>query len=248
MTTSSASARPYSVFISAPAFGTYLNPEEITVRTFVNGGLSQQDTDELVQPDAVRAFALINRLFEASIIIFALWLGLLIYGVAGLMTGFAPPILGVLAVVAALALTAFVLRAQARAQHAGDKLRALQADLIAAGRLEEADALSNTMYGDLQRIDRSLRSLQETRGTDFDADARAAVVAVLCRNVHEPSKRQREIADSSATDENSNNVRAVITARHTQWRSDVALAEGLILGLEAAAATGKPSDPQLAQA
>lgn len=64
---------------------------------------------------------------------------------------------------------------------------------------------------------------------------------MLRRDVHQPSKSQREIADSSATDENSNKIRAIVTASNAKWRSDVALAEHLILALEEAASEKAPT-------
>lgn len=159
MTAHSTAQRPYRIFFKAPAIGTYYDPAEITAKTFVDTGLSQDDADELVHSDTLRRLDLANLLYQGSTIIFCLWFGLGIYGVAGLMAGFAHPLLAVPAVAAALALAAFVFRTKAQAQRAGDKLQALHKALISSGRIAGTEDISSASYEDLRRIDKALTVL-----------------------------------------------------------------------------------------
>lgn len=225
--------RPYRIFFKAPAIGTPVDSGEITVKTFVDTGLRQEDVNGLLHPETLRRLDLMRRIHQGSMLIFCI---ILVLAAVGMTNFFANPLIAVPAVAATLALAAFVLRARVQATRAGNSIKALQAALVSAGRLADTADVSGSTYADLQRINRSLTALQEKSGTSFDDDARTATVAVLQRDVHEPSKRQQEIAQSPATDENSNKIRAVVTASNAKWHSDVALAERLILELEDAAA------------
>lgn len=235
MTAPSDIRRPYRTFFSSPAIGTYRDPAEITVKTFVDTGLSQDDIKEWVHSETLRRLDRMTLLIRGATIIFCVWLGLAVYGAAGLIAGFAHPFVAIPSLAAAVAIASLVIRTKVQATHAGNRLNDLQAALIASGRIAGTDDIARATSVDLQRIDKALTTLQENRCSSFDAEAMKAAIAVLRRDDHEPSRRQRDIAESSATDENTTKIRAVVTASDAKWRSDIALAERLILELEEAA-------------
>lgn len=232
MTTSSASARPYSVFVGA--LDTDFD-DHVRRHTYVDRGLSPLEVDSLDSPSDLKKLALTSLV--GTPVTPLILLALAVWGVAQWVQGSAAGT-ALWAAVAAAVAAVIVVSYRTRNTITG-RLKSLTGELLEAGRL------ANPSEGqfDLRRIQDALTTLQASKGTDFDELARKAVIAVLDQNLKAPSPKTLAIAESKASDPDSTVIRARVQAQKAQRDADVAKAESLIFDLEQFAAETKTQGP-----
>jgi hypothetical protein len=233
MTTSSASARPYSVFVQVPRFYGGL----ITFKdedSFVDRGLEPGQID-LYEDGGSRAktvaACILNSLLywalPAFIVLGYLMSGLVKHDVAQIIWSTGAGVAGICAYIA----SDWYIN---KRQKSFDETSALLAQHLVPAPRDGRSA-------DLGRIQRALNTLQGEHGDVFDDRAREAAVAVLDQNLHRPNEKHLIIADSAADDADSVAIRSRTLEAKSKWTRDVANAEHLILVLEDAAAQKVPA-------
>lgn len=233
MTTSSASARPYSVFVDVPVIYSGL----VTFKdeaTFVDTALApgQIDSYELLGSRA--------KIIAACILTSMLaWLFptmfFLIETMRSLMHRDYVWLAWEAGIVAAVVVAIIV-----ASRYIGRESKAVDAAIAdMKGRI--ADVPKGDRREDLIRIQKALDVLQSEHGTAYDDRAREAVNAVLDQHRHQPDEKHLIIAESTADDADSVAIRARALAAKAAWGQDVARAEHLVLELEDAAAGKLPA-------
>lgn len=237
MTTQSTAAQRYRVFVEVPHYFTYLFSGRGNV-TFVNKGLRPGQLEGYNMYGSKAAFVLaavfsstLTWLFSATFIAAALVPAIANGDAVGIAVGGT----------AAVLLVTFGTWATMRM----DRLGAVAANAIVE--LKEQDVLAsvpeNERFEDLRRISRAIQYLQREHGSNYDDQAREAVIAVLDQNRSQPDEKHLTIARSDASDATSAAIRKRALEAEAAWGRDVATAEKLILELEEAAGirAGQPS-------
>jgi hypothetical protein len=235
MTTSSATVRPYRVFVDA----LYLPDSPIvgsTTTKVIDGGLAHSELDEIRRPEVRSRLIWID--LSGSIWPFILDVFLLAIGwftfAAQPITGAATFLAGAGVIVAHIYAIRFGIRLRSETNDA-------RGQLLAYGRIAYYSTQGGATLDQLSRIDKAIRALQARDGSAHDDKAREAVAAVLRQDKHEPTKRQLGIADSTANDADSIAIRTRALAAKAAWSGDVARAEHLVIALEDSAAGKAPS-------
>jgi uncharacterized membrane protein (DUF485 family) len=233
MTTSSAPARPYSVFVDVPQFYTGLFALKDS-KTYVDRG---------VKPGQLDAFTAnenrIKTILACVTSTMFLWMFPMAFGMISVLSAVMSRDFTRLAWVAGLILAWVITvvvsnRYISRRQKSFDETSALLAQHLVPAPRDGRSA-------DLGRIQRALNTLQGEHGDVFDDRAREAAVAVLDQNLHRPNEKHLIIADSAADDADSVAIRSRTLEAKSKWTRDVANAEHLILVLEDAAAQKVPA-------
>jgi uncharacterized membrane protein (DUF485 family) len=233
MTTSSASARPYSVFVGVPQFytGFFALKDD---KTYIDKGAA---------PGLLDAYSAGNNRFKTILACLSIsmffWAFPTAAGAISLLSALVKrdyvQLAWVVGLILAWVATVIVSsRYVTRRQKHYDATTALLAEhLVPAPRDDRRD--------DLYRIQKALNTLQAEHGPDYDDQAREAVAAVLEQNRHRPNEKHLLIADSAAEDPDSVTIRTRTLADKAAWTGDVAKAEHLVLVLEDAAAGKVPA-------
>jgi uncharacterized membrane protein (DUF485 family) len=233
MTTSSASARPYSVFVEVPRFydGLFAMKDS---ETYVDRDVKPGQLDAFSAHDS--RFKTILACVSASMF---LWMFPIMYGMISVLSAAMshdlPQLAWVLGLILAWVITVVVSKKYInRRQKSYDETTdALAGHLVPAPR--------DNRRADLWRIQDALATLQNEHGAEYDAQARDAVAAVLDQDAHRPNEKHLIIADSAAVDSDSVAIRTRTLAAKALWSGDVAKAEHFVLALEDAAAGKIPA-------
>lgn len=221
MTTDSATARPYSVFVRVPDAGFDNN---VRMYTHVDRGLSPSENDSVSSSSDIKKLALASLsdtlLTPVVVVALAAW-GFTQWGMDSAAGGAAWWAV-------TLAVVAAILWAWVTKKSIMRRVGRLTEELIEAGRLANPHARRS----DLRRIDAALKVLQASSGTEFDDLARQAVIAVLDQDLRAPSQKTVAIAESKAVDPDSTVIRARVLAQKAQHNADIAKAESLVFDLE----------------
>jgi hypothetical protein len=233
MTTSSAPARPYSVFVEVPQFYSGLFALKDS-ETYIDKGLKPGQLDAFSAGDS--RIKTILACLNTSMF---LWMFPLAYGAISTLSAAVSRdfsrlawTLGLMAVwiITVVVSSKYI----SRRQKSYYETTALLAEHL-------VPAPCDDRRDDLYRIQRALRTLQDKHGADFDDQAREAVAAVLDQNRHRPNEKHLIIADSAAEDSDSVAIRTRTLAAKAAWTGDVAKAEHFVLALEDAAAGKVPA-------
>ncbi len=231
MTTDSAPARPYSVFIHVPVIFSGL----LTI------GVEETFVDRALKPGQVDSYGLFRGRIKTIAACFfdskLIWMF--------------PAFLAVVETLkvlshhsdAGLPWTAGIILGLAVAFIVSDRFVRRQKEAVDAAIADMEGLIASIPKDDrkrdLLRIQQALNVLQREHGTAFDGRAREAVAAVLDQNLRRPSDKHLIIADSTAVDADSASIRVRTLEEKAAWSRDVAWAEHLVLDLEDAAAGAK---------
>lgn len=226
--------RRYQVFFKAPAILSAPTFFKTYDHHYVDAGIAEQEAGRLNGTELRRHLVRATAAYNWLVLSFFAALALALFAAIGLSAGLSHPLVLIITAPVAAVTGALVSLWHMRLKRIRNNAERTKSELMANGRLAAVDDLLDDAFDDILRIHRALRIL-EPQTPPHDDRARAAVRAVLERELHRPSARQREMAERSAVDESTAGVRQQIAGSDARWHADSALAESLILRLEFAA-------------